>query len=134
MLSLDFYLEQKKLPTNSLRPIIPDNACPLRITAAAGTKLAGASSLNKVIIFISERTLQPIYKIINLLCLPHSRNITRSSFRSLSKIPHCRLKSLGLVSVPVWLIILSDQLRIFGLVSHYLTNNLILPKLVKKQY
>ena len=95
MLNLDFYLEQKKLPTNSLRPIIPDNACPLRITAAAGTKLAGASSLNKVIIFISERTLQPIYKITNLLCLPHSRNITRSSFRSLSKIPHCRLKKPG---------------------------------------
>ena len=27
--------------TNTLRPIIPDNACPSRITAAAGTKLAG---------------------------------------------------------------------------------------------
>ena len=27
--------------------------------------------------------------------------------------------------MPVWLIILSDQLRIVGLVSRYLTNNLI---------
>ena len=35
-------------------------------------------------------------------------------------------RSLGRVSVPVWLIILSDQLRIVGLVSHYLTNYLIL--------
>ena len=34
-------------------------------------------------------------------------------------------RSLGRVSVPVWLIILSDQLRIVGLVSHYLTNYLI---------
>ena len=31
--------------TNSLHPIIPNNASSLRITAAAGTKLAGASSL-----------------------------------------------------------------------------------------
>jgi hypothetical protein len=31
-------------------------------------------------------------------------------------------RSLGRVSVPVWLIILSDQLRVFALVSHYLTN------------
>ena len=31
-------------------------------------------------------------------------------------------RSLGRVSVPVWLIILSDQLPIVALVSHYLTN------------
>jgi len=31
-------------------------------------------------------------------------------------------RSLGRVSVPVWLIILSDQLQIVALVSHYLTN------------
>ena len=36
------------------------------------------------------------------------------------------LKSLDLIPVPMWLIILSDQLRIFGLVSHYPTNYLIL--------
>ncbi len=35
-------------------------------------------------------------------------------------------RSLGRVSVPVWLTILSDQLRIVALVSHYLTNKLIL--------
>ncbi len=31
-------------------------------------------------------------------------------------------RSLGRVSVPVWLIILSEQLQIVALVSHYLTN------------
>ena len=31
-------------------------------------------------------------------------------------------RSLGRVSVPVWLVILSDQLRIVALVSFYLTN------------
>ncbi len=46
--------------------------------------------------------------------------------------PHCPIfptaasrRSLGRVSVPVWLIILSDQLPIVALVSRYLTNQLI---------
>ncbi len=34
-------------------------------------------------------------------------------------------RSLGRVSVPVWLIILSDQLPVVALVSHYLTNKLM---------
>ena len=34
-------------------------------------------------------------------------------------------RSLGRISVPVWLIILSDQLRIAGLVGRYPTNYLI---------
>ncbi len=43
--------------------------------------------------------------------------------------PHCAIfltaasrRSLDRVSVPVWLIILSDRLPIVALVSHYLTN------------
>ncbi len=46
--------------------------------------------------------------------------------------PHCERfstaasrRSLGSVSVPVWLTILSDQLPVIALVSHYLTNKLI---------
>ncbi len=46
--------------------------------------------------------------------------------------PHCpkfptaaSRRSLGRVSVPVWLVVLSNQLRIVALVSHYLTNKLI---------
>ena len=46
--------------------------------------------------------------------------------------PHCAIfptaasrRSLDRVSVPVWLVILSDQLEIVGLVSLYLTNYLI---------
>ena len=45
-------------PTRSLRPVIPSNACTLRITAAAGTELAGAYSLDTVIIFSNKRSLQ----------------------------------------------------------------------------
>ena len=51
-------------------------------------------------------------------------------------------RSLDRVSVPVWLVILSDQLRIVGLVGLYPTNNLIrrgpLPKrintLIRRSY
>ena len=35
-------------PAHALRPVIPINACTLRITAAAGTELAGASSKGNV--------------------------------------------------------------------------------------
>ena len=51
--------------------------------------------------------------------------------------PHCPIfptaasrRSLGRVSVPVWLIILSDQLEIVALVSLYLTNKLISRELI----
>ncbi len=43
--------------------------------------------------------------------------------------PHCPIfptaasrRSLGRVSVPVWLVVLSDQLPVKALVSRYLTN------------
>ncbi len=52
--------------------------------------------------------------------------------------PHCAIfptaasrRSLGRVSVPVWLIILSDQLWIVALVSLYLTNKLIQRRLIQ---
>ena len=41
-------------------------------------------------------------------------------------------RSLGRVSVPVWLIILSDQLKIVALVGHYPTNKLILRRLIQQ--
>ena len=39
-------------------------------------------------------------------------------------------RSLGRVSVPVWLIILSDQLRVFALVGRYPTNKLMRRRLL----
>ena len=39
-------------------------------------------------------------------------------------------RSLDRVSVPVWLIVLSDQLEIVALVSFYLTNKLISRELI----
>ena len=103
-------------PTRPLRPVIPNNACTLRITAAAGTKLAGAYSYGTIIIFPYKRALQP--EGLNT----HAAWLDQGC-------PHCPIfltaasrRSLGRVSVPVWLIILSNQLWIVALVSHYPTN------------
>ena len=42
-------------------------------------------------------------------------------------------RSLGRGSVPVWLVVLSDQLRSVALVSHYLTNKLIRRRLLQQR-
>ena len=55
-----------------------------------------------------------------------TRRLPGEGFRALRKIPPAASRrSLGRVSVPVWLIVLSDQLRIVALVSRYLTDKLI---------
>ncbi len=81
-----------KPPTRALRPMISNNACTLRITAAAGTELAGASSEGTVnnedlmlVAFVpTDRALRPE-------SLHHSRGVAGSGFPPLSKIPHCCL-------------------------------------------
>src|SRR5207248_8782284 len=56
---------------------------------------------------------------------PHAASL-RQAFAHCARFPTAASRrSLGRVSVPVWLIVLSDQLRIGALVSHYLTNKLI---------
>ena len=71
-------------PTRPLRPVIPNNASTLRLTAAAGTELAGAYSPGTVIIVPGKRALQPEG-------LRHPRGVAGSGLRPLSKIPHCCL-------------------------------------------
>ncbi len=47
----------------------------------------------------------------------------RQAFAHCGKFPTAASRrSLGRVSVPVWLVVLSDQLQIVALVSLYLTN------------
>ncbi len=99
--------------------MIPNNACTLRITAAAGTELAGAYSYDTVIIFSYKRSLR------TEMCHP-LRGVAASDFRPLCNIPTAASRrSLVRVSVPVWRIILSDPLPVIGLESFYLTNYLI---------
>jgi hypothetical protein len=59
MINLTFYKKQAVPSKHSLRPTILGGTSSFRITAAAGTKLARASSLAFIIILTSERTLQP---------------------------------------------------------------------------
>ncbi len=108
--------------------MIPDNTCILRLTAAAGTELADAYSSGNVIFFLPEkRGLQPIGR-------HPSRGIAPSGFRHCGKFPTAASRrSLDRVSVPVCLIILSNQILIVALVSHYLTNKLISRKLLSRR-
>ena len=57
----------------------------------------------------------------------------RQAFAHCAKFPTAASRrSLDRVSVPVWLIILSDQLPVLALVSHYLANKLIGRELILK--
>ena len=116
--------------------MIPINACTLRITAAAGTELAGASSEGTV-----RRKAYSTLRGSSLLTevydpktfIPHTASL-RQGF------PHCAIfptaasrRSLGRVPVPVWLVILSDQLPIVALVGRYPANKLMGRGLIRKR-
>ena len=108
--------------------MIPDNASTPRITAAAGTKLAGAFLWGTV---KNENYLPPNFSSLTTdLYAPRSfidhAALLRQAFAHCAKFPTAApRRGLGRISIPVWLIILSDQLPIMALVSHYLTNKLI---------
>ncbi len=107
----------EKPPADALRPMIPDNACILRITAAAGTELADAYSSGTV---RSSSLRKEVYN--PKAFLPHAV-LLRQAFAHCGKFPTAASRrSLGRVSVPVWLLILSDQLLIAALVGFYPTN------------
>ena len=112
-------------PTRALRPVIPINAWTLRITAAAGTELAGPSFESTVkcnTYYLLQVSSSPTGVYDPKTFILHVASL-RQGF------PHCAIfptaasrRSLGRVPVPVWLIILSDQLLIVALVGHYPTN------------
>jgi hypothetical protein len=106
-----------KPPTRPLRPVIPDNARTLCITAAAGTELAGAS-FRGTVRFSSLATV--VYNPKTFI--PHAASL-RQAFAHCAIFPTAASRrSLGRVSVPMWLVILSDQLPVVALVSRDLTN------------
>ena len=108
--------------------MIPNNARALRITAAAGTELAGASfggTVNSGDCSPPENSSLPTEVYDPRAFIPHAALLGQGC-------PHCpkfptaaSRRSLDRVSVPVWLIVLSDQLLIGALVSLYLTNKLM---------
>ena len=103
-----------KPPTDALRPIIPDNARSLCITAAAGTELAGAYSSDTV------RTSSLKKGVYDPQTFFLHAALLRQAFAHCGKfLTAASRRSLGRVSVPVWLIILSDQLLIVALGGFY---------------
>ncbi len=97
--------------------MIPDNACILRITTTTGTELTDAYSSGTI---KSSSLRKEVYN--PKAFLPHAVSL-RQAFAHCGKFPTATShRSLGRVSIPVWLLILSDQLLINTLVNLYLTN------------
>ncbi len=112
-------------PTYPLRPIIPSNARTPRITAAAGTKLAGASFEGTVrsLGYSPNDFSSPPTELYNPKAFFTHAAWLRQTFVHCARFPTAASRrSLDRVSVPVWLIILSDQLLIKALVGRYPTN------------
>ncbi len=106
--------------------MIPDNACTLRITAAAGTELAGAYSSGNVIYLDKSKLFFPDKRFTT-----HRAVILHAGWLD-QACAHCPIfltaasrRSRVRVSVPVWGVTLSRPLPIDGLVGHYPTNYLI---------
>ena len=108
--------------------MIPDNACIPRITAAAGTELADAYSSSTVrTSFLRKEVYRPKSFI------PHAV-LLRQAFAHCGKFPTAASRrSLDRVSVPVCLIVLSNQILIVALVGFYPTNKLISRELLSRR-
>ena len=97
----------------------PDNARPIRITAAAGTYLAGASSAGTL------EKCSPLKAVYDTNAFfPHAALLRQGC-------PHCAIvptaasrRSLGRISVPMWPVGLSTRLPVVGWAgrcpAHYL--------------
>jgi hypothetical protein len=103
--------------------VIPDNACTLRITAAAGTELAGAYS-DGTLKLRQVGVIVPIQKKFTTL----SAFVLHAAWLD-QAFAHCPIfltaasrRSRVRVSVPVWGAMLSHPLSIVALVGRYPAN------------
>ncbi len=129
--ALKLNIRLKLPPTLSLRPVIPNNTCPPRITAAAGTKLAGASFAGT---FKSAQggpySLPTV--VYTPKCFIPRMALLRQGFPHCAKFPTAASRrSLGRISVPMWPFTLSGRLPIKALVGRYPTNWLMGRKLIQ---
>ena len=100
----------------------PDNACILRLTAAAGTKLADAYSNDTI-----SRVHVPGFSLVQKQFTTHRAFFLHAAWLD-HPCGHCPIfltaasrRSRIRVSVSVWGLILSDPLLIVAMVSRYLT-------------
>ena len=115
---MGFHVRLNSPPTHPLHPINPSNACHLRITAAAGTELAVASSAGTV----TRRLYSNPRDSSQLTVLYDPKTFIAHAASHCHSFEHCKRfstaasrRSLGSVSVPMWLTILSDQLPVKSL-------------------
>ncbi len=122
---MGFHITPTKPPTHALSPVIPNNVWTVRLTAAAGTNLARPSSEYRSKPALHRPFLQTDSGLQPEGLHP-ARGVARSDFRPLPKISTAATRRcLGSVSVPVSRAMLSHPVTIAALVSHYLTNKLI---------
>ena len=119
----DFSSRRTVPPTRALSPVIPNNVRTVRLTAAAGTNLARASSRDQSRPCGPSSPSTGVYNpkafILHAASLgqacAHCRRFSTAASR----------RSLGSVSVPVCRATLARPVGIRGLVGHYPANNLI---------
>ena len=113
-------------PTHPLNPINPDNACILRITAAAGTELADAYS-SGTCKHLHVDDFIPWQKKFTTrrASILHAAWLGQSCLHCPIFLTAASRRSLVRVSVPVWGTVLSDPLAIVDLVGRYPANYLI---------
>ena len=102
--------------------MIPNNARTPRITAAAGTKFAGASSNGTFNAAVATPYSHPTVVYTPKCFIPHVELLRQGC-------PHCAIfptaasrRSLGRFSVPMWPIALSGRLPIVALVGRHPAN------------
>jgi hypothetical protein len=104
--------------------VILSNAWDLCITAAAGTELAvpffGLDQLCALFTRIAFRALTVVY--IPKDFVPHAASLPQPFGHWGRFVAAAPRRSLASVSVPMWLVVLSDQLPVIALVGRYLTN------------
>ncbi len=107
--------------------MIPNNACLLRITAAAGTELAQAFSgfdQRKVILaLLVFLTLKGVYIPKDFVL--HAASLRQACAHCGISVTAATRRCPGSVSVPMWRINLSVPLPVVALVGRYPTNKLI---------
>lgn len=115
-------------PTCALRPINPDNARGLCITATAGTELVTPYSLSKLNNCSSIKTVYNPRAFILYAASLHQTFVHCGIFSTAAS-----RRSLDSVSVPMLGAMLSHPLPVIALVSYYLTNKLIGRRLIPKR-
>ena len=122
---MGFHIKLTEPPTRPLRPIIPSNAGPLRITAAAGTELAGASFSGTV----NHRAYSSLQISSHLTGVYDPKTFVLHAASLRQAFAHCARfltaasrRSVDRVSVPLWPVALSGRLPIVALVGRYPAN------------